>query len=433
MTPMNHLEQGMRQSMVASASMQLFMRALQASQMELAQLATQALNANPALEEAPPPPPDDDAPLAPDYEAAQRHAYLMDSLPQQTTLSAYLEEQVLQSALEPDVETAALELIAHLDARGYFTEAPESLHIPAGCLNKALKVVQDLEPAGVGARDLRESLLLQMRREDETATLPYRLVQDHWDALVRHRYAETARELGLSESQIAAAAHHISRLNPDPGSSFATAEAQVIAPDVLVEIKDGEAIVSLTGEMVPRLALSSQYREMLAEHGDQPELRRYLSNCFREGRELIQAIEKRQNTILAISRAIVKRQPAFFLRGAAHLLPMKMEDIADDTQLHVSTISRAVNGKYLRCAYGVYELRFFFTAALSTTDGGDTVSAEFIRSRIRALIESENPHKPYSDAKLEKLLAQEGIQVARRTIAKYREQLRLLPASLRKK
>lgn len=420
--------------MVASATMQLFMRALQANQMELTRMATQALNANPALEELPPPPTDDEAePFTPDYGATRRHDYLMDSLPQQTTLSAHLEEQVLQSALPADIEAAALELIAHLDTRGFFSDPPDTLHLPRELFRKALRVVQDLEPAGVGARDLRESLLLQMQRKGETDSLPYRLVRDHWDALVRHRYAETARELGLSETQISAAAHHISRLNPDPGSLFAPVESLVIVPDILVEIQQGKPVAKLTGEMVPRLTLSQQYREMLAEHGESAELRRYLSTCFREGRELIQAIEKRQETILSIAQAIVARQSAFFLRDASHLLPMKMEDIAEDTQLHVSTISRAVNGKYLRCAHGVYELRFFFSAALPATASGESVSAEFIRSRIRALVESESPAKPYSDAKLEKLLAQEGARVARRTIAKYREQLRILPASLRKR
>ena len=430
---MNGMEQGMRQSMVAGAAMQLYLRALQATQMELSQLVNHALNANPALEEAPPLPDSDSGDSAlPDAEATRRHDHLMDSLPEQITLSAHLEEQVLQSALPAELESAALELIAHLDARGFFADEPESLGLPPALLRRALRVVQDLEPAGVGARDLRESLLLQLEREGEGASLPATLLRHHWEALVRHRYAEAARELGLPESKVTAAAYHISRLNPDPGSSFARVESLVITPDVLVQRKGNELAVSLTGEMVPRLVLSPQYREMMAEQGDKPEVRQYLSRCFREGRELIQAIEKRQNTILAVASAIVQRQRAFFLRGAAHLAPLKMEDIAADAELHVSTVSRAVNGKYLRCDHGVYELRSFFSAALPA-DEGEGVSAGHIRARIKALIEAENPRKPLSDAKLEALLAADGIRVARRTIAKYRDQLHILPASLRKR
>lgn len=426
------LEHGMRQSMVTSAAMQLYLRALQASQMELTHLATQALNSNPALEEAPPLPADDAYREAPNYAAADRHAYMMESLPQETTLTRHLEEQARQSALPPELENAVLLLIGQLDSRGYFAEDPHTLGLPAALVDKALKVVQDLEPAGVGARDLRESLLIQLRREGNAKSLAEQLVLSQWDALVRHRYADAARELGVSESAIAAAAHHISRLNPDPGSLFAPAEQHIITPDVIVTRKGSELSVALTGEMVPRLTLSPQYREMLAEHGDKPELRRYLSTCFREGRDLIQAIEKRQNTILTVARAIVQKQRAFFLQGPAHLAPLKMEDIAADAQLHTSTVSRAVNGKYLRCEHGVYELRTFFTAALPAGEGSE-VSANAVRSRIRALIEGEDPRKPLSDAKLEALLEAEGFQVARRTIAKYRDQLKLLPASLRKR
>ena len=429
---MNSMEQGMSQSMVAGAAMQLYLRALQASHMELAQLVTHALNANPALEEVPPPPPEDQEGGAPDYEATRRHDLFMDSLPQPITLSDHLEEQVLRSALPEEVEAAALELIAHLDARGFFTDAPEGLGLPPAIFKQALQAVQDLEPAGVGARDLRESLLLQLQREGSSGTLPELLVRHHWEALIRHRYAEVARELGISESAVADAAHHISRLTPDPGSNFAPVERLVIVPDILVQRREGgELSVSLTGEHVPRLELSPQYRDMLAEQGDKPELRQYLSRCFREGRELIRAIEKRQSTILAVAEALVQRQRAFFLRGAAHLLPLKMEEIAADTQLHVSTISRAVNGKFLRCDHGVYELRSFFSTALPA-DEGEGVSSARIRAKIKALIEAEDPRKPLSDAKIEAQLAAEGIRIARRTIAKYRDQLHILPASMRK-
>ena len=425
------LAQGMRQSMVMGASMQLFLRALQATQTELTQMATHALNSNPALEEVEASPPEDDVLPAPDYEASERHASMMESLPQQTTLSAHLEEQVLQSALPRVLEQDALALIARLDTHGFFAESPEMLGLPEARLRRALQVVQDLEPAGVGASDLRESLLLQLRREGEEKGLAYRIVNECWDDLTRHRFPQIARALGVNEEAIGIAVHRISRLNPDPGSLFSAVEQPIGAPDIIVLRRGKELSVSLSGEMVPHLALSAQYREMLAEQSDKAELRRYLSQCFREGRELIRAIEKRQETILAVARAIVERQRDFFLRGPSNMLPLRMEEIAEATQMHTSTVSRAVNGKYLRCEYGVYELRAFFTAALPSTDGENHTSVS-IRAQIRALIDAENPAAPLSDAAIETLLAGRGITVARRTIAKYRDQLRILPASLRK-
>ena len=432
----------MRQTMVATATMQMFMRALQATTTELSQLTAEALAANPALEELPPEETaDSPAPL--DYEATRRHDFAMDSLVEEETLCGHLQEQLRHSALPEEVEAAALELCTCLDEHGRFTDPlaklAKELGIPRAIFRKALQAVQDLEPAGVGAADLRESLILQLQRQGESAGIAMRLLQDHWDDLVRHRYAEAARDMELEEEAVAIAARRIARLNPDPGSEFARVEQQVIEPDILVTRKispDGERLeefeVTLTGNRVPRLGLSADYRNMLAEHADNTELRRYLSKCFREGRELIKAIDDRQVTILSIAKAIVARQHAFFLRGKQALLPLRMEEVAEATGLHVSTVSRAVRGKFLRCDFGVFELRSFFTTALPAAESEESVSAGAVQARIRELIAAENPLKPLSDAKLESILAAEGVNIARRTIAKYRDLQKILPASLRK-
>lgn len=424
------MQQGMKQSMVATAAMQQFMRALQATNMELRTLATQAMAANPALEELPPEAEDEDS-AAPDYAAAQRHDYLLDSLSEAPSLAAHLEEQVRRSALPAKVETAALELVQHLDEHGYFTESPEdiaALHSwSKNTLAKALQAVQDLDPAGVGAVDLRESLMLQLRREGEEQTLAMQLLLGQWNALVQHRYADAARALGESELAVTGAARRIAQLNPDPGSAFSRENTSVITPDILVTRKGDELDVTLTEANIPRLGISAEYRDMMAEQADKPEVRRYLSRCFSEGRELIKAIAQRQQTILQVAQAIVRHQRAFFLQGAAALAPLKMEQIADDTGLHISTISRAVNGKFLQCSHGTYELRHFFTTAL------DGLAPEAVQARLRALIEEEDPRRPLSDARLEQLLAAEGITIARRTIAKYRDALRILPASQRRR
>lgn len=425
------MQQGMKQSMVATAAMQQFMRALQATNMELRTLTTQAMAANPALEELPPPD-EEREPLETDTAATRRHDFLLDSLTEAPSLSAHLEEQIRRSALPAKVEAAALQLIQQLDTRGYFCEAPADIARQQGwstsLLGKALQAVQDLDPAGVGATDLRESLMLQLRREGEEDSLAMRLLQHHWQQLVQHRYAEAARELAESEPAIAGAAHRISQLNPNPGAAFAREDNSEIEPDVLVTLKANELEVSLTHANIPRLALSAEYREMMAEQADKPEVRRYLSRCFAEGRELIKAIAQRQETILNVAQEIVLRQRSFFLSGPAALAPLRMEQVAEATGLHISTISRAVNGKFLKCTWGVFELRHFFT-----TDLGGSHSPEAVQARIRDLIAAENPRHPLSDAKLEQLLAAENITIARRTIAKYRDMMHILPASLRRR
>lgn len=426
------MEQDMRQSMVATAAMQLFMRALQATNMELQQMAAQAVAANPTLEETEPTAaPGEYTPIG-----AEGATFRLDSVTEAPSLSRHLEEQLRRSALPPATEDAALSLLQHLSPRGFFEEEPAAIaeqeHIPHRHLKAALAAIRDLDPPGVGAVDLRDSLMLQLKRLGEEDGLPMQLLREHWDALVRHRYAETAKILGTEEYRVTDAAARIARLNPNPGAGFAPEERMIFQPDIVVERNGNELTVQLTGENVPKLALSAAYREMMAEQADKKEVRQYLSHCFREGRDLIRAIEQRQQTILKVAQAIVERQRDFFLRGEQLLRPMKMEDIAADTGLHTSTVSRAVNGKYLRYNRKLTELRRFFTTALPSEAGKD-ISPETVKAKIREHIAAESPAKPLSDAKLEALLAADGIPVARRTIAKYREQMRIPPAQLRRR
>lgn len=434
------MEQGMRQNMVATATMQQFMRTLLATNMDLRLMADEALEKNPVLEELPLPPPEEDPGTggAPDYEATRRHDLVMDNLVSSETLHDHLEAQVRRSALPPDTEAAALCLLEYLNDRGFFEEPPERIAVenalPDSAWRPALAAIRDLDPAGVGAVDLQESLLLQLDRLGESRSLTAELVRRHWEALATHRYAEAAAALGRTEAQVAAAAQRLARLTPDPGAAFAPAERNVIEPDLLVTQDGSELRVELTGTGIPRLGISEQYRNMLADYADRRDVHSYLTRCIREGKDFIKAIGDRQQTVLRVAQAIVARQKPFFLKGPQALQPLRMEEIAEATGVHTSTISRAVNGKYLRCDYGVFELRSFFAAALPAAEGGgEVLSANSVQAAIRALIAAENPAKPLSDAKLEAALAKQGIVVARRTIAKYREKLKILPASLRKK
>ena len=436
---MGEMRQGMGQDMVATASMQFFMRALQATNMELRQMVTQAMTANPALEEvAPKEAPEDESAGAVDHDATRRHSEFMDALEAEETLVSHLEDELRQSGLPEPVEAAALTLVQYLDTHGMFDEPPAEIAaregIPDNVFHEALQALQELDPAGVGAVDLRESLLIQLRRAGEKAdALPVRVLREQWDALVRHRYADAARSLGVTEDDVQAAAYRISRLNPDPGSGFAQTERNVIEPDIVVVADEsGRYVARLTGENIPQLELSAEYREMMAEQADKPEVRQYLSRCFKEGREVIRAVAERQATILTVAQAVVARQQDFFRKGRAELRPMRMEDVAADTGLAVSTVSRAVSGKYLRCSHGVYALRGFFAAALSAGDD-DAVSADAVQQQILRLVQEEDPAHPLSDAALETALAERGITVARRTIAKYREKLKILPTNLRRR
>ena len=295
-----------------------------------------------------------------------------------------------------------------------------------------MRVIQDLDPPGVGAEDLRGSLILQLKRSGEKRGLPMLLLKHHWEQLVRHKYAEAARALEVEEEAVKLAAARIARLNPDPGSGFSQAELNIIEPDLNVEYDGKEFTISLADSANPQVALSAEYRELMAQHADKAEVRQFLSRCFREGREFIRVLAGRKETLLTVTRAICERQKDFFIKGKAYLRPMKLEDIAADTGIHLSTVSRAVRGKFLRCTFGVLELRSFFSTALNT-DGEENTSASAIQHKIQVLIDAEPVDAPLSDADLAELLQAEGIHVARRTIAKYREQLKILPASLRKR
>lgn len=424
--------QGMQQGMVATPAMQLAMRALQANQTELQELIAEALSTNPTLEEARPSEPD--AAEEPSGTYYHRESGIETFCTQQS-LAEHLEEQIRRSGLPPKQESAALTLIPWLDRHGYFAEplavVQQETGLPDKQFEQARHILCDLEPAGVGAQDLQESLILQLKRLGEHRGLPMRILQHHWQDLVKHRYARIANALDIDEEAAELAARRIARLNPDPGSGFSRTEHHIITPDICIEAEGNELKISLTREGSPQLALSAEYRELMAQHADNPEVRQFLSRCFREGRDFIRALQDRQTTLLLVAKAIAERQKNYFINSNAPLAPMKMEDIAADTRLHVSTISRAVRGKYIKSLRGVTELRALFTTAVSAETSGE-ISADAAKQRIRQLIEQEDPARPLSDARIESLLQAENISLARRTIAKYREQLKILPASLRK-
>ena len=457
------LQHGMTRQMVAGLSMQTGMQILQASSLELKQLIRQALETNPLLEDVPDASPEaladepsgdlddvrDDgwneftAEGRPSAEAAARRDFMYESVVAPESLKSHLMDQAVHSALTGRTREALLLLIDSLDDRGFLTESPEELEerecFSMKDMGEALAVLRGMDPPGVGARDLRDSLLIQLEQRGLKRSLAFRLVKRCWRELAAHKYEEAALLLDAEPEEVAAALEVVRSLTPDPGCAYAPGGNPHILPDVVVEESaSGELEVTLTSEYLPKLSMNEQYMEMMAEGSGNRDLRQYLRKAFRDGQELMRALDMRQETILKLARAIVRKQESFFRAGPSHLKAMGMEEIADELGVHVSTVSRACRDKYLLCKWGMRELRSFFSAGGSAGGeaasgaGENSVASGAVQELMRALIAAENPAKPLSDARLAAALQEKGVNIARRTVAKYREQMKILPASLRK-
>jgi len=338
--------------------------------------------------------------------------------------------------IDPPVREAAQTLLGNLDDRGFLDLPAKELGFRFGIkpahLKAALRLIQSFEPAGVGASGIAESLLLQLERKSGTETIEYKIVRDHLEDLARKRQPQIAKALGTSVERIAEAAARIGRLTPNPGGDFNPGGNPYILPDVVIEKDDdGRLVAHLTGEHLPNLRINDFYKDMIGKSGVDAKARQFLRDQIRDGRSLIRSISLRQETILAIAHKLIEHQPEFFRKGPRFLRPLTMNDIADELNMHATTVSRAVAGKYILTPQGLMEMRAFFATGYQTEDGNE-VSNAGVREAIQQLVSAENPGKPMSDEALMKSLAGQGIHVARRTIAKYREQLNILPSHLRK-
>jgi len=367
----------------------------------------------------------------------ERRQRMFESLVAPVTLQSHLQKQINESLADLDTREAAEVVLGSLDARGFLDQSPEVLAHQSGLgidvVRRGIALIRGLDPPGVGAASLPESLLLQLERTEEGASsVEYRIVRDHLEELARKRYPQIARAMGISVDRVSTAAERIGRLNPNPGGDFDATANPHIAPDVVIERdEDGNLTASLTGEHLPQLRINDFYKDMIGKQGVDPKARQFLREQIREGRGLMRALALRQETILAIAHKIIEHQLMFFKKGTRHLRPMTMHDIAAELDLHPTTVSRAVAAKYVLTPRGLMEMRAFFATGYQT-EGGDQVSNAGVREAIQQLVAKENPAKPLSDETLMKALAEQGITVARRTVAKYREQLNILPSHLRK-
>ena len=297
----------------------------------------------------------------------------------------------------------------------------------------ALKVVQAMDPPGIGARDLRESLLLQLRDLKQTGTLAYRIVDEAFDDLKAHRWNDLARRFSVEPRAAQQAADSLSRLDPKPGLKYADRGDHYIIPDLVVEKIEDRYHVFLNDTGVPRLRLSRAYQEIARDRTKMTaENRDFIASRMNSATWMIQAIEQRRQTMLKVMNFIVDRQRDFFEKGIEYLKPLTLREVAEVISMHESTVSRVTNEKYVQTPRGVLPLKFFFSSALSTATGEDA-SARSIRAKLEKMVADENPAKPLTDQQIVHLFEEQGIQIARRTVAKYRDQLGILPARMRKR
>lgn len=296
-----------------------------------------------------------------------------------------------------------------------------------------LRIVQSLDPPGIASRTLRECLELQLQRDDKGDTLACTIVREHFDALLNHRWTEIARALEIPPLEVQDAADEIATLDPRPGKRYASDPDQYVIPDLIVDRVGGEYLVFVNDTGLPRLRLAKAYREVAADRSKyQGSNKEFISNKLNAANWLIQVIEQRRQTMLKVMRFIVDRQRDFFEKGVQHLKPLTLREVAEYIEMAESTISRVTNEKYVQSPTGVYPLKFFFSGGLPTATGKE-VSTRGVQARVKSLVDSEDAKRPLTDQAIVNLLKSEGVKIARRTVAKYRDQLGILPARMRKR
>jgi RNA polymerase sigma-54 factor len=371
------------------------------------------------------------------YEDEEDRPSYENLLTKKTSLADHLMWQLNLSRLEDLERAIAGEIIGNLDGDGYLHASIDELAGQAGCdaavVERALSAVQDFDPPGVASRNLQECLLKQIALLDMSEELVGVILRDHLDELENRRYQVIARSLQVPLEEVFAAAKFISSLDPRPGSQYGQDDVHYIVPDIFVYKISDEFVVVLNDEGLPNLRINSFYRNALSGSAQLDEKAgEYIQEKLRGALWLIKSIHQRQRTIFRVTKSIVKFQRDFFERGVDHLKPLVLRDVAEDIEMHESTVSRVTTNKYVQTPQGLFELKYFFNSGISTT-GGDSVASESVKSKIKELIAEENTRKPYSDQKIVELLRDQGIDIARRTVTKYREMLGVGSSTQRKR
>ena len=368
-------------------------------------------------------------------EDAERRQHFFDSVATETSLQEHLMRQAEMTDLSEKAMLAMVHLVGSLDDRGFLAAKASDVALQTGLplesVQEAVAALKAFDPPGIGAESLAECLMAQLIAKGRRDSLASRIIRDYFDLLTRRRIPEISRKLGAASDDVQGAIEEIGKLDPAPGRRFADDQNRVVVPDVIVEHDGNEWKIHLNNDYIPRLRISSTYRDMIARGTLSKGERDYLKDRIRSGKFLIDSIEQRQRTIERITREILKAQMAFFENGVSHLKPLTMTQIADVVGVHETTVSRAIANKYIRTPHGVFEFKYFFTPGYQN-DSGASVSNTSVKEMIADLVAAEDKAAPFSDQELVSKLQEKGINIARRTVAKYREELGILPSNLRR-
>ena len=474
--------QRLSQQLVMTPQLQQAIKLLQLSRIELEEMISQELQENPTLEETPagepdlqPVKPEEDLPERVEQPEPSRELSADDrigtmdwqdyldthsnslhgsltaeaggddeegppswenTLTKKTSLEDHLVWQLRMSRMSEKEEQIGQYIVGNLAENGYLALPLEDVCQSTGAtpeeVEAVLKKIQFFDPPGVAARDLRECLLVQLENLGLSDSLAATIVRDHLAQLEGRRFEKLARELGVTIDDIIAASQLIASLEPRPSRGYDEEEIRTILPDVSVEKIEGEWKIFLNDEGLPRLRVSSYYRKLAGQQGlEEERARQYLQEKVRAATWLIKSIHQRQQTLYRVTESIFKFQREFLESGVSQLRPMVLKDVAEDIGMHESTVSRATANKYVNTPHGLFELKYFFQSGLRSGNGED-VAAESVKDKIRNIISTEDPRKPFSDQHIAQLLGADAIGIARRTVAKYREAMGILPSSRRR-
>ncbi|MDQ0254591.1 RNA polymerase sigma-54 factor [Evansella vedderi] len=350
-------------------------------------------------------------------------------------LQDYLLNQIRFLHIDKSLRKIVTYLALSINENGYLlqpiTELAEELQEPAAKMEEALAILQSLEPYGVGASSLKECLLIQLRQMEIRDTLAETIVEKHLDLLGKKQFKQIAKEENIDLDEVQYIADFIQTLNPKPGAAFHNEPAKYVVPDVTVKKVKGKYLVFLNDEHMPQMTINRRYAALMEE--GEAEVSQYMRRKYEQFQWIKKSIEQRQQTLLSVTNAIVEHQLQFFEKGPEYLQPLTLKEIADIVQVHESTVSRATTKKYMQTPRGLFELKYFFTSTVGK-DSGESSSSERVKIYLKKLVDEENKRKPLSDQKLSDLLKEQyGIQVSRRTVAKYRDEMHILSSSQRKR
>lgn len=470
MMHMEHrLSQTQTQRLMLTQKMQQAIHILQLSGMELEQYVQQEIETNPVLEQVVPVAEVQPVEAAPktgadefddvsfdldDYasrwndgpttgvdlsrnpDLADRREYYENSITKEESFTSRLLTQLRMAAPDDATYRIGERIIGDIDGRGYFTgsidDIAQELSVTVEEVERALKLIQRFEPTGVGARDVVECLLLQINVEYPDEPQLKTLVEEHLESLEHRQIPKIAKAMGVTPERVEELKDLLATLNPWPGHEYSSDPPQYVTPDVIVEKDEDEGlVVYLSDGSVPQLRISNDYRQMARSGKVSRDEKQYIREKVESAKWLIRNIEQRQNTILRIATAIAEVQEEFFDKGIEYIKPLTLQEIADKVGVHEATVSRTTRGKYMQTPQGLFEMKFFFSPGLKR-DSGDAQSSKSVQSLIKKIIDEEDRTKPLSDQKIADMLKAEGINIARRTVTKYREAMNILPTTLRK-